>query len=91
MPTTEDTIPYSHTVPRDRPAPRSPATLSVAETAELLGVAEKAVRTAITRRQIQAVWIGRYVRVLRAPLLEMLGLPPDYETPRKPDPDDDEE
>lgn len=91
MPAAQDTIPYSHTVPSNNPAQRPPATLSVAETAELLGVAEKAVRSAISKRQIQAIWVGRYVRVLRAPLLEMLGLPPDYETPRKPDADEDDE
>lgn len=62
-----------------------PATLSIPTTAKLLGVSERAVRTAIDLEQIEAVRIGRYIRVLRIPLFEMLGLPPDYEIPEPPE------
>ena len=63
------------------PHPRPPLTISVAQAASLLGVGEAAVYAAIKRGEIQAIRIGRLIRVMRAPLLEMLGLPEDYETP----------
>lgn len=47
-------------------------TLSIAETSQRLGLSRKAVRTAITTGEIQAVKIGRRWLVLRAPLEDML-------------------
>lgn len=60
--------------------PRPPF-ISVGQAARLLGVGEAAVRGAIQRGEIEAVRIGKLIRIKRAPLLEQLGLPPDYEIP----------
>jgi excisionase family DNA binding protein len=59
--------------------PRRPITLSVAETARLLGVGESAVYSAVKRGEIASIRIGKLIRILRGPLLERLGLPEDYE------------
>jgi excisionase family DNA binding protein len=64
---------------KSRPFPRPRPTISVAQAAQLLGVGESAVYGAIKRGEIEAIRIGRLIRVMRAPLLEMLGLPEDYE------------
>lgn len=59
------------------PYPKHPLTLSVQETAKMLGVSEKTVRTAIDKGQIEAVKIGRMVRIIRKSLLEHLGMSDD--------------
>jgi hypothetical protein len=72
---------YSPSVPQEKtPPPRPPATLSMAEAAALLGVSEHAVRVAaVELEQIRYIRVGKFIRILRAPLLEQLGLPEDYE------------
>jgi excisionase family DNA binding protein len=68
------------TVVTDVPSsPRPPLTISVAQAAALLGVGESAIYGAIKRGEIEAIRVGRLIRVMRAPLLAMLGLPEDYE------------
>lgn len=61
--------------------PYFPLTLSVPQAAKLLGVGESAVRSAVRRGDLPAVRIGKLIRVMRAPVLEMLGLPEDFEVP----------
>ncbi|MCA1572374.1 MAG: helix-turn-helix domain-containing protein [Chloroflexi bacterium] len=65
--------------PEDRsmPRPKQPLTLSVSEAAELLGVSEKTVRIAVEKGQIEAMRIGRLIRIVRAPLLAQLGVSED--------------
>lgn len=58
---------------------RRPPFISVAQAARLLGVGEAAVYGAVKRGEIDAVRIGKLIRIRRAPLLEQLGLPDDYE------------
>lgn len=58
--------------------PRAPF-ISVAQAAKLLGVGEAAIYAAVKRGDIEAVRIGKLWRIRRAPLLEQLGLPEDYE------------
>jgi excisionase family DNA binding protein len=82
MSPSETTTVYSSHVSQDKtPAPRPPATMSMLEAAALMGVSERAVRIAVEMEQIRYIRIGKYIRILRAPLLEQLGLPPDYEMP----------
>lgn len=57
---------------------RRPPFISVAQAARLLGVGEAAVYGAVKRGDIEAVRIGKLIRIKRAPLLEQLGLPDDY-------------
>ena len=57
--------------------PRPPF-ISVAQAARLLGVGESAVYAAVKRGDIEAVRIGKLIRIKRAPLLEQLGLPEDH-------------
>lgn len=59
------------------PYPKRPLTISVAEAAELLGVSEKTVRAAVERGQIDAIRVGRLVRIVRAPLMQQLGISED--------------
>lgn len=66
-------------VAEDSVPPRPALTISVAQAARLLGVGESAVYSAVKRGDIEAVRIGKLIRVMRAPLYELLGLPPDYE------------
>ena len=71
---------YSPSVPQEKtPPPRPPVTMSMAEAAALMGVTEHLVRTAIELEQIRYIRIGKFIRILRGPLLEQLGLPDDYE------------
>lgn len=58
---------------------RPPLTVSVAQAARLLGVGESAIRGAVARGELEAVRIGKLIRIKRAPLLEKLELPDDYE------------
>lgn len=58
--------------------PRPPLTISVSQAARLLGVGESAVYGAIKRGEIQSIRVGKLIRVMRSPVLEMLGLPDDY-------------
>lgn len=58
---------------------RRPPFISVAQAAKLLGVGESAVYSAVKRGDIEAVRIGKLIRIKRAPLLEQLGLPDDYD------------
>lgn len=60
------------------PESRRPPFISVAQAARLLGVGEAAVYGAVKRGEIEAVRIGKLIRIKRAPLLEQLGLPDDY-------------
>jgi excisionase family DNA binding protein len=53
--------------------------MSVAEAAKLLGVGEAAIRAAVRRGELPGVRVGKLIRIMRAPLLEKLGLPEDYE------------
>lgn len=54
-------------------------TLSVSQTARLFGVGESAIRGAVRRGELPGVRVGKLIRVMRAPVLEMLGLPEDFE------------
>lgn len=60
-------------------SPRPSPLISVSQAARLLGVGEAAVRAAVARGEIEGIRVGRLIRVKRTPLLEMLGLPEDYE------------
>jgi excisionase family DNA binding protein len=51
-----------------------PATLSVDETARLLGVSTDAVRDAVTRGEIASLRVGRRVLVTAAPMYRALGI-----------------
>lgn len=66
-------------VTNEREPPRPPLTMSVAEAAKLLGVGEAAIRAAVRRGELPGVRVGKLIRIMRAPLLEKLGLPEDYE------------
>lgn len=59
-------------------SPPRPPFISVAQAARLLGVGEAAVYAAVKRGDIEAVRIGKLIRIRRGPLLEQLGLPTDY-------------
>lgn len=59
--------------------PRPPLTISVAQACRLLGVGESAVYSAVKRGDIEAIRVGKLIRIMRAPLLATLGLPEDYE------------
>ncbi len=50
------------------------ATLSVDESAALLGVSRWAIYEAVSRDEIQAIRVGRRIRIARQPLMERLGL-----------------
>lgn len=50
------------------------ATLKVQEAANLLGVSRWTIYEAVTRGELQAVRIGRSIRIAREPLEERLGL-----------------
>lgn len=54
-----------------------PATLTVAETAELLGISLRATYRAIENGHLPAIRLGRRIRVPTAPLEHLLGLRPD--------------
>lgn len=75
--------PYSAVVPPVTPEdlagpyPRRPLTISVSEAAELLGVSEKTVRAAVEKGQLEAIRVGRLIRIVRAPLLQQLGISDD--------------
>jgi excisionase family DNA binding protein len=69
----------SSAVAEDSIPPRPALTISVAQAAQLLGVGESAVYSAVKRGDIEAIRVGKLIRVMRAPLLAMLGLPEDYE------------
>lgn len=60
-----------------------PPTLSVNESAALLGVSRWAVYDAVTRGEIDAVRVGSRIRVATRPLLARLGMTsiPEPETP----------
>lgn len=67
-------------MPQEKTPPsKPPATISMAEAAELLGVSEHVIRTAVEQEQIRYIRVGRLIRILRAPLLKSLDLPEDYE------------
>lgn len=57
-------------------SPQSPATLSVDETARLLGVSSDAVRDAVARGEIASLRVGRRVLISAAPLHRALGIDP---------------
>jgi excisionase family DNA binding protein len=79
MSSVETATVYSPSVPQEQtPAPRPPATMSMLEAAMLMGVTERAVRIAVEMEQIRYIRVGKLIRILRAPLLEQLGLPEDY-------------
>lgn len=54
--------------------PDRPATLTVAETAELLGISLRAAYRAIENGHIPAIRLGRRIRVPTVPLEHLLGL-----------------
>lgn len=56
------------------PYPRRPLTISVQEAAELLGVSEKTIRAAVEKGQLEAIRVGRLIRIVRAPLMAQLGM-----------------
>lgn len=53
---------------------KPPATLSVDETARLLGVSSDAVRDAVARGEIASLRVGRRVLISAAPLHRALGI-----------------
>lgn len=69
----------SPVVAEDSVPSRPALTISVAQAAQLLGVGESAVYSAVKRGDIEAIRVGKLIRVMRAPLLAMLGLPEDYD------------
>lgn len=79
MPSLTEVAAYSPDMAEDRAGKRPPATMSVPEAAELLGVSEGMVRSAIAQGHIATIKIGKLTRVLRIPLLKSLELPEDYE------------
>jgi excisionase family DNA binding protein len=63
----------------DSSPPDRPLFISVAQAAHLLGVGESAIRAAVARGDIQAIRIGKLIRIKRAELLRQFDLPEDYE------------
>jgi excisionase family DNA binding protein len=62
------------------PASDRPATLTVAQTAQLLNISLRAAYRAIEAGHIQVIRLGRRILVPTAPLEQLLGLRPDPET-----------
>ena len=56
--------------------PSLPATLTVEQTAELLGIGRQSAYQAVRTGTIPSVRVGRLIRVPTGKVLEMLGLPP---------------
>jgi excisionase family DNA binding protein len=54
-----------------------PATISVAQAAELLGVSRRAAYRAVAAGQLPALRLGRRIHIPTAPLLAMLGVSPE--------------
>lgn len=52
------------------------ATMTVAETAAVLGVHRDAAYDAVARGDLPAIRVGRAIRIPTAKLAELLGLPP---------------
>lgn len=50
------------------------ATLSVRQAAGLLGVSRWTVYGAVARNELQAVRVGKTIRIARAPLMHRLGI-----------------